>query len=233
MEKAGCGSRKKIKQLLKSRQIKIDGQVETRSSRIVDSRLQEILVGERKIELEPAVYYLLHKPAGYVSAVRDEKFPTVLDLLESTDRREGIYPVGRLDRDTEGLLLLTNNGSLGFRMLHPQHHVGKSYYVEVNGFLGEHAPEFFQKGVEFLDGTICQPAWLKILSASESMSRAEIELSEGKFHQIKKMFLAYGVKVTYLKRLSFGGFVLPDDLEKGAYRPLNQAEEELLNTYLD
>ncbi|HEM6184719.1 TPA: pseudouridine synthase, partial [Streptococcus suis] len=173
-----------------------------------------------------------NKPAGVVSAVTDQEHQTVIDLISPQDSREGLYPVGRLDRDTEGLVLITNNGSIGYRMLHPSHHVDKVYYVEVNGPLGLDAPTFFASGVTFLDGTRCQPADLTVLEASLDHSRATIKLAEGKFHQVKKMFLAYGVKVTYLKRISFGGFEL-GDLERGAYRQLTPNEMEHLFTYFD
>ena len=146
---------------------------------------------------------------------------------------DGLFPIGRLDRDTEGLVLLTNNGPLGFRMLHPQHHVAKTYYVEVNDALHADAPAFFDNGVTFLDGTTCKPAQLTILSSQPGHSRAQITISEGKFHQVKKMFLAYGVKVTYLKRISFGGFNLEDSLPAGAYRQLTVEEIPILKKYFD
>ena len=178
-------------------------------------------------------YFLLNKPAGVVSACSDANFQTVLDLLREEDRVDGLFPIGRLDRDTEGLVLLTNNGPLGFRMLHPQHHVAKTYYVEVNDALHPDAPAFFDNGVTFLDGTRCQPAQLTILSSQPGHSRAQITISEGKFHQVKKMFLAYGVKVTYLKRISFGGFNLEDSLPAGAYRQLTVEEIPILKRYFD
>lgn len=160
----------------------------------------------------------------------DKDHQTVIDLIAPQDRREGLYPVGRLDRDTEGLVLITNNGPLGYRLLHPSHHVDKVYYVEVNGPLGLDAPNFFASGVTFLDGTRCQPADLTILETSLGNSRATIKLAEGKFHQVKKMFLAYGVKVTYLKRISFGGFEL-GELEVGQYKKLNAKERQKLLDY--
>lgn len=231
LEKAKVGSRKQVKKLFKAQQIKIDGQVAHSLSQIVDPELQEIQVAGRKIELEGSVYYLLNKPAGVVSAVTDKEHQTVIDLISSQDNREGLYPVGRLDRDTEGLVLITNNGPLGYRMLHPGYHVDKVYYVEVNGPLDLDAPTFFASGVTFLDGTRCQSADLTVLEASLNHSRATIKLAEGKFHQVKKMFLAYGVKVTYLKRISFGCFEL-GDLELGAYRtPIPREIAQLVNYF--
>ncbi|HFU4452096.1 TPA: pseudouridine synthase [Streptococcus suis] len=230
LEKAKIGSRKQVKKLFKAQQIRIDGQPARSLSQIVDPELQDIQVSGRKVELEGSVYYLLHKPKGVVSAVTDKDHQTVIDLIAPQDRREGLYPVGRLDRDTEGLVLITNNGPLGYRMLHPSHHVDKVYYVEVNGPLGLDAPDFFVSGVTFLDDTRCQPADLTILETSLGHSRATIKLAEGKFHQVKKMFLAYGVKVTYLKRISFGGFEL-GELEAGQYKELNEIERQMLLEY--
>ncbi|HEL2575598.1 TPA: rRNA pseudouridine synthase [Streptococcus suis] len=232
MEAAQIGSRKQVKKLFKAQRICIDGQVATSLSQIVDPGLQNIEVVGQRVELEGSRYYLLHKPAGVVSAVSDKEHQTVIDLFEPEDRAPGLYPVGRLDRDTEGLVLITNNGPLGFRMLHPKHHVDKTYYVEVNGPLGQDAPTFFASGVTFLDGTRCQPCQLTVDFSSLEHSRATIQLSEGKFHQVKKMFLAYGVKVTYLRRISFGGFAL-GDLPLGQYRTLTQTEIQHLLTYFD
>lgn len=233
LEKAGLGSRNQIKKLLKAQQVRVDGRLARATNQIVDPGLQAIEVAGRQVDLEPPVYYLLNKPAGVVSAVSDAKHQTVIDLIAEKDRRLGLYPIGRLDRDTEGLLLITNNGPLGFRMLHPKYHVDKVYYVEVNGRLAPDAVTFFQKGIRFLDGTVCQPARLDILSRAASASCARVQIAEGKFHQVKKMFLAYGVKVTYLKRLSFGAFILEDDLPVGAYRGLTNEEKEILKQYLD
>ncbi len=230
MELAKVGSRKQVKKLFKAKQIQIDGQPAVSLSQIVDPQLQHISVSGRRINLAGSRYYLLHKPAGIVSAVSDEQYPTVIDLIAPSDRVAGLYPVGRLDRDTEGLVLITNNGPLGYRLLHPTHHVSKTYYVEVNGPLQADAPAFFASGVTFLDGTRCQPALLTPLSSSLEHSRALIQLTEGKFHQVKKMFLAYGVKVTYLKRSGFGPFQL-GDLAVGTYRSLNEAEVQDLKTY--
>ena len=128
--------------------------------------------------------------------------------------------------------MITNNGPLGYRLLHPKHHVTKTYYVEVNALLAEDAPDFFANRVTFADGTVCKPARLELIMTSLDKSSAYITISEGKFHQIKKMFLAYGVKVIYLKRLTFGDFQL-GDLPKGRYRELTVSEKEILKTYLD
>ena len=219
---AGYGSRNQVKKLIRSRQVYVDGILAEQDNLNVDASLQTITVSGKELEHAPEVYYLMNKPAGVVSARRDKP----------EDQREGLYPVGRLDRDTEGLVLITNNGPLGFALLHPRYHVAKTYYVEVNDVLGPDAPAFFESGVVFEDGTVCQSAQLEVLSSASDKSCARITISEGKFHQVKKMFLAYGVKVTYLKRISFGEFKLDEGMAVGSYRTLTEAEKAILRTYL-
>ncbi|MFU2182584.1 pseudouridine synthase [Streptococcus pluranimalium] len=227
LKKQGFGSRNQIKKLLKSHQVKIDGKLVTGANTIVDAQVQKIEVAGQRVRDSSLVYYLLHKPAGIVTARKDGQHQTVLDLLAKEVSKDGLYPVGRLDRDTEGLVLITNNGPLGFKLLHPSHHISKTYLVEVNGYLAEDAVDFFDQGVRFLDGNICKPAQLDILNAEETKSRARLVITEGKFHQVKKMFLAYGLKVTYLKRIAFGPLKL-GDLERGQYRLLAKDEIAIL-----
>ena len=229
---AGYGSRNQVKKLIRSRQVYVDGALADRDNLNVDASLQTIMVSGNELEHTPEVYYLMNKPSGVVSARKDKEHQTVIDLIKPEDQRDGLYPVGRLDRDTEGLVLITNNGPLGFAMLHPRYHVAKTYYVEVNDILGPDAPSFFESGVVFEDGTVCKSAQLEILSSARNKSCAHITISEGKFHQVKKMFLAYGVKVTYLKRISFGAFKLDEEIAVGSYRALTEAEKVILRTYL-
>ncbi len=229
----GFGSRNQVKKLIRSRLVTVDGCIAFGDNMNVDPSLQEILVRGEQLRWQESLYLIMNKPKGVVTARSDKKHPTVLDLLEDDDKMPGTYPVGRLDRDTEGLVLLTNNGPLGFRMLHPRYHVSKTYYVEVNGKLGVDAVHFFKEGISFLDGNKCQPAHLKLISSAAVKSTAYVTLSEGKFHQVKKMFLAYGVKVIYLKRVAFGPFVLEESLLPGSYRQLNEEEKNLLKEFLD
>ncbi|WP_273449593.1 pseudouridine synthase [Streptococcus ferus] len=229
----GFGSRNQVKKLIRSRLVTVDGCIAFGDNMNVDPSLQEILVRGEQLRWQESLYLIMNKPKGVVTARSDKKHPTVLDLLEDDDKMPGTYPVGRLDRDTEGLVLLTNNGPLGFRMLHPRYHVSKTYYVEVNGKLGVDAVHFFKEGISFLDGNKCQPAHLKLISSAAVKSTAYVTLSEGKFHQVKKMFLAYGVKVIYLKRVAFGPFVLEESLLPGSYRQLNEEEKNLLKAFLD
>ena len=172
---------------------------------------------------------MLNKPAGIISASEDDSEDTVVDLIPEPKRRD-LFPVGRLDRDTEGLLLITNDGALAHRLLSPKHHVDKTYYVEVSGVLNESDIELFGQGLVLTDGLECLPADLKILSVSddEYASAAEITIREGKFHQVKRMFSSVGAEVTYLKRLSMGSVTLDPGLEPGECRRLTAGELEAL-----
>ena len=226
-------SRKAIKQALLKKEILVDELPATSLAQNVDTGLQELIFQGRKIQGYEHTYLMLHKPNGVVTASKDKKLPTVMDLLPQHLQSDQLYAIGRLDRDTTGLLLLTDNGPLGFQLLHPQYHVGKTYQVEVNGPLTPDNVQEFKDGIVFLDGTVCKPAQLDIQSSSSSHSKATITISEGKFHQVKKMFLSVGVKVTALKRVQFGDFLLDPDLAEGQYRSLNQEELEIIKNYLE
>ena len=226
-------SRKTMKQALLKGEILVDGCPARSLAQNIDTGLQELLFQDRIIRGYEHTYLMLHKPAGVVTANKDKELQTIMDLLPPDIQFDKLYAVGRLDRDTTGLLLLTDNGPLGFQLLHPQYHVDKTYQVEVNGLLTPDHIQAFQKGIVFLDGTVCKPARLEILSASPSYSQASITISEGKFHQIKKMFLSVGVKVTSLKRVQFDEFTLDPELAEGQYRPLNPEELEVIKNYLE
>ena len=223
-------SRREMKKLIKNEAVLIDGVSATHVSNNVDATLQVITVNGTQIHDDSQKYYMLNKPQGVISATTDKEHTTVIDLF-SKENVEGLYPLGRLDGDTEGLLLVTNNGPLGYRMLNPDQHIEKEYYVEVNGPLDKDSVETFKRGVTFHGGYQCKTSSLTIIESSGSLSRATVTISEGKFHQVKKMFLCVGVKVTYLKRIRFGEFVLDEALEPGEYRELNEAELELVKTY--
>lgn len=223
-------SRKQMKKLISSGEVLIDSTPATHVSNNVDPQLQVITVQGTRIEDNSQKYYLLNKPKGLISATTDAQLPTVIDLFHY-ENVEGLYPIGRLDRDTEGLLIITNNGPLGYRLLNPLQHIEKEYYVEVNGPLDNSCIQRFHDGIMFYDGTICKPAKLSILDSSPSFSKATVTISEGKFHQIKKMFLCVGVKVTFLKRIRFGEFVLDSSLTPGEYRLLNTEELQIIKQY--
>ena len=226
-------ARKDIKQLLARRQILVDHLPAQKLSQNIDPGLQQIQIGERIIQEPRHHYYMLHKPIGAVTAKRDAHHPTVIDLVDPQQEYPDLYPLGRLDRDTSGLLLLTDNGPLGFQLLHPQYHVEKVYEVEVNGPLYATHIEQFRNGISFTDGPICKPASLTILESTPSYSKAQVRISEGKYHQVKKMFLAIGVKVMTLKRLSFGSFTLDPQLAPGESRPLNEVELTWVKDFLE
>ena len=226
-------SRKAMKQALLRGEILVDGCPARSLAQNIDTGLQELLFQGQIIQGYEHTYLMLHKPAGVVTANKDKELQTVMDLLPPDIPSDQLYAVGRLDRDTTGLLLVTDNGPLGFQLLHPQYHVDKTYQVEVNGLLTPDHIQAFQKGIIFLDGTVCKPARIEILSASPSHSQASITISEGKFHQVKKMFLSVGVKVISLKRVRFGEFTLDPELAEGQYRPLNQEELKIIKNYLE
>lgn len=226
-------SRKDMKQALQRQRLLVDGQPARTLSQNCDPGLQSISLDGRPIKGPAHRYFLMNKPAGAVTANSDADKTTVLDLIKPEDRTSQLYSVGRLDRDTRGLLLITDNGPLGFALLHPQYHISKTYYAEVNGPLTAADVTAFQEGIVFLDGTVCKPARLVIHSSSPRHSTASVTISEGKFHQVKKMFLSVGVKVSSLRRTQFGDFQLDPQLEEGDYRPLNQAELEMIRQYLE
>ena len=225
-------SRKSMKQALLKKEILVDGLPACSLAQNIDTGLQELLFQDRIIQGYEHTYFMLHKPAGVVTANKDKKLPTVMDLLPQHLQSEQLYAIGRLDRDTTGLLLLTDNGPLGFQLLHLQYHVDKTYQVEVNGALTPNHIQKFKDGIVFLDGTTCKPAQLEILSSSPTFSQATITISEGKFHQVKKMFLSIGVKVTSLKRTHFGPWCLDDNLQEGDYRHLNSKELTIIRDFL-
>lgn len=227
----GFGSRRTVKRLIKSKQVQVNGQITLVDNLNVDPQLQEVSVSGERILYQPHVYYMLHKPAGVVSAVTDLSNQTVIDLIEPSQRVPGLFPVGRLDKDTEGLLLLTNNGQLGYQLLIPQKKVVKCYEVVVNERVTSEDQYAFASGIVFDGGVKCKPAKLTILSHSDTESKVLVEISEGKFHQVKKMFLSVGKKVIYLKRLSIGPLQLDNTLALGSYRALHSEELAALKPY--
>ena len=195
LSECGYGSRGQVKKLIRSKQVSIDGEIVLAENRNVDPQLQTVIVSGKTLVHRTNVYYMLHKPAGVVTAVSDEGNRTVIDLIDQSDRRPGLYPVGRLDKDTEGLLLITDNGQLGYQLLLPHKKVTKRYEVVVNERVTVADQEAFAEGIVFHGGTTCKPARLTILSHGDDESRVLLDISEGKFHQVKKMFLSVGTVV--------------------------------------
>lgn len=224
----GFGTRSQVKEMLKKGQVTVNGVAAKKPEQKIDEHKDQITCQGKIASYEKYVYYMLHKPAGVVSATEDKREKTVLDLLKSEDRRDGIFPVGRLDKDTEGFLLLTDDGDLAHRLLSPRKHVDKTYYAKIAGSVTEAHIERFREGLDIGDEKKTLPAMLKILASEPETSEIQITIHEGRFHQVKRMFEAVGCKVTYLKRLSMGAVALDETLAPGDYRPLNEKERELL-----
>ena len=228
----GFGSRTEVKRLLKKKQVLVNGKIETSAKIQIDENQDEISVNNQVLIYERFVYYLLNKPKGVISATEDDKYRTVLDLLDENARQKEVFPVGWLDIDTHGFLLLTNNGALAHAMLSPKKHVAKVYRAKVDGIITEKDVEHFEAGIELKDFT-CQPAKLTILEVNEEQqtSLVEIIISEGKFHQVKRMVQACGKMVTDLERLSMGPLMLDERLELGTFRRLTKEELEKLTIF--
>ena len=227
----GYGSRKEVKSMARKGLIQVDGETIKDSGMLVDPEEATIVVNGEEIFYREYIYLLMNKPDGVISATYDSREETVIDLLEVEHQVFEPFPVGRLDKDTVGLLLLTNDGELNHRLISPKYHVDKVYYAKIDKKVTEDDVAKFKKGITIDDGYTCKEATLKILKASDEGSEIELTIQEGKFHQVKRMFEAVGKKVTYLKRISFGGISLDENLEEGEYRELTQEELDLLYSY--
>ncbi len=223
----GHYSRKEVKQLVRQGSVLVDGRIAARAEEKYDSQEVEIMVDGTVLSFEKYTWLMMNKPGGYLSATEDGKGATVLDLLPEHLQKRGLFPVGRLDKDTEGLLLLTNNGQLAHRLLSPRYHVDKVYFACVEGCLEPSDCKAFARGMTLGDGLVCMPAGLEILTTG-AQSTALVTLREGKFHQVKRMLAACGKPVRYLKRVQMGDLKLDESLELGAFRDLSQGELERL-----
>ncbi|HIZ94708.1 pseudouridine synthase [Flavonifractor sp. An112] len=216
----GRWSRKEVRELVRAGRVTVNG-VPVHSPEEKWDPAAEFAVDGVSVSGERMVYLMLHKPAGLVSATEDPKQPTVLELLPDHLKRVGLFPAGRLDKDTEGLLLLTNDGVLAHRLLAPRRHVDKTYFVQVEGQLDETDVEAFSTGMTLGDGLVCMPAGLEVLGQPDT---AIVTLREGKYHQIKRMLASRGKPVRYLKRLTMGPLKLDPALKRGEWRPLTEEE---------
>lgn len=227
----GCGSRNEVKQLLRSGKVSVNGERIKDGSRHIVPQQDRIVCLDQWIRYREFIYLMLNKPAGVVSATEDSRERTVLDLVDGKYHNKGLYPVGRLDKDTEGLLILTNDGDLGHRLLAPKKHVSKRYYAKVAGEVGIPEMEAFQTGIVLEDGYRTMPARLEVLNSAfgpEGISEVIIEIYEGKFHQIKRMMQALGKQVNYLKRITMGNLTLDPTLTPGEYREISEDEIDML-----
>ena len=227
LSNVGVASRAELKKYCKQGLISVNGKVINNPGVQVDSESDDIRFNGEKIVYREFVYIMLNKPDGYISATFDKYDPRVLDLIDQSYLVFEPFPVGRLDKDTEGLLVLTNDGQLAHRVLSPKKHVPKTYYAKIQGKVTEEDILAFEKGVILDDGYETMPSQLKILK-SDDMSEIELTIHEGKFHQVKRMFESVGKKVVYLKRLSMGKLKLDESLGLGEYRELTEEEVKLI-----
>ena len=216
----GRWSRREVKLLVRQGLVRLNGAAAVSAEEKCDPETAVITVNGETVVLRRFTYVLLHKPGGVLTATEDRRQETVMELLPQELRRVGLAPVGRLDKDTEGLLLLTNDGELTHRLLSPKYHVDKRYFARVDGHLTAAHTETFAKGMTLGDGLKCLPARLEILPDSGCI----VTVREGKFHQVKRMLASCGAPVVYLKRLSMGPLVLGDELGRGEHRMLREEE---------
>ena len=231
----GFGTRKEVKKIIRDRYITVNGEVITKPGTKVDPDEDDVRIGSERIYYEEFVYFMLNKPAGVISATEDYVHDTVLDLLEPADLIQEPHPIGRLDMDTEGLLLLTNDGQLTHQLTSPKRGVDKEYYAFVSGIVTEEDIQQFEEGILLIEDDedyLTLPAELEILEIDEEAKTSEVHviIREGKFHQVKRMFRAVDKEVLYLKRIRMGDLKLDENLELGDYRRLTEAELEKIKS---
>ena len=227
----GYGSRKEIKILAKKGFIEVDGVIVKDNGMLVDPEKSVIKVNGEELFYREYIYLMMNKPDGVISATHDNRDETVVDLLEVDHQAFDPFPVGRLDKDTVGLLLLTNDGELNHRLIAPKWHVDKVYYAKIDKKVTEDDVLAFKNGITLDDGYLCREGKLEILSSNDEGSEVKVTIQEGKFHQVKRMFEALDKKVIYLKRTEFGGLTLDPDLDEGEYRELTDDELAVLKGY--
>lgn len=224
----GIGTRSEVKKYIRHGWVEVDGAKAKSASVHINPETQVVLYKGEPVIYKAHVYFMMNKPQGVVSATEDRREQTVVDLLEEEDQFYDVFPVGRLDKDTEGLLLLSNHGGLAHGLLSPKRHVAKTYEATVDGPVNGKDIEAFKAGVVLEDGYVTMPAELEILSAGDHKSETRLTIYEGKFHQVKRMFEARGRIVVFLKRISMGPLKLDPDLMPGEYRALTDEEVEAL-----
>lgn len=220
----GLGSRKEVHALIKSGVVKVDGEICKKPDLKLDPDKAEILADGKKIGTDKFIYIMMNKPAGVVSATNDNFDRTVLDILPREFVRKGLFSAGRLDKDTEGLLIITNDGDFAHKMLSPKSHVDKQYIAKLDGEITESMIKSFEDGIIFADGTKCLPAKLEMIDKCT----AKVTICEGKYHQVKKMFLACGAKVVHLQRISIGNLYLDSKLHIGSCKLMTNLDKELV-----
>lgn len=220
----GVGSRRDVKELIKFGRVSIDGKKVNKSDIKVDTDKNKIYVDGKEVFYKKYIYLLMNKPSGVISATEDGREKTVIDILPEKYHKFNLFPVGRLDKDTVGLLILTNNGDFAHNTLSPKKHVFKRYFATVSGVIDKNDIKAFFDGIIFDNGEVCKSARLKVCKIKSNCTDVFVEISEGKFHQIKKMFNVIGKKVLFLKRVKFGGLELDEKLMEGEVRELSEYE---------
>ncbi|WP_434309076.1 pseudouridine synthase [Hominifimenecus sp. rT4P-3] len=220
---AGYGTRSQVRQLVRKKHVTINGEPAKGPEQKIDVDKDQIFCEGKPVFYAAYEYYMLNKPAGVVSAVTDNRDKTVVELIEDRQRRD-LFPVGRLDKDTEGLLLITNDGILANRLLTPGRHVEKTYYAEVDGPVTQMDIKLFAEGLDIGEERRTLPAVLIVEESGNACSKVQLTITEGKFHQVKRMFQAVGRRVTFLKRLTMGSLTLDEALAPGEYRKLTEGE---------
>ena len=223
----GFGTRSEVKKAIKQKRVTIDGKITNVTNSPIVVEEQTITVDGIEVNYQAFFYFLMHKPQGVISATKDNMHETVIDILSPEDRKKDVFPVGRLDIDTEGLLLLTNDGQLTHQLLSPKKQIPKVYYAKVEGLVTQEDAQKLEEGVTLSDGYECMPAHMKIIK-TDDISEIELTINEGKFHQVKRMMEAIGKGVIYLKRIGMGNLKLPDDIPLGGYRAITKQEKDLI-----
>ena len=218
-------TRSEVKKIVRTGSVTVDGNEVKKPETKIDEKLSIVSVDGRQIKYNKYEYYMLNKPKGFVSATTDREHKTVVDIISSSEKKD-LFPVGRLDIDTEGLLLITNDGELAHRLLAPKNHVEKTYYVEVSGILDDVDVDAVEKGLDIGEEKNTIPAKMEILKTDiqNNISSCYLTIHEGKFHQVKRMMKKLGKTVTYLKRVSMGSLILDSKLKNGNYRKLTEQE---------
>lgn len=218
----GKGTRSEVKKVISKGLVRVNNVIVKKPETKLDTDSDHVLFDGVLVGYAQHEYYMLNKPAGVISATEDKREKTVIDLIIERKRKD-LFPVGRLDRDTEGLLLISNDGELAHRLLSPSKHVDKVYYAKIDGEVTIEDVEAFQQGVDIGEEKLTRPAKLRVLK-SGTQSEIELTICEGKFHQVKRMFQAVGKEVVYLKRLQMGTLILDESLKPGEYRELTEQE---------
>ena len=223
----GTLTRSEAGRVIRGGRVTVDGVVCRQAAQKIDPTAHTVAVDGKPLGYAEFVYFMLNKPDGILCVSRDKKVPTVVDLLPEEYRRRGLFPAGRLDKDTHGLVLITDDGDFAHRMLSPRHHIPKTYLARLDKPLSEAGMQAFRDGPTLADGTVCQPAHLTVVETGDN-PLVEVVIYEGKYHQIKRMFAAVGCQVIWLKRTKMGGLSLDETLEEGQCRPLTPEEKECI-----